>query len=268
MRKPSAFKSISLSLLLLVPLISHAGGGWVGNSPITVASVPTAIYQPLYSSGPEAPEKKWNSLLLPDGKSRFSISARKRGFEAGESDSLFHLGLGYDHAFSENWTTFSFLTWGYNLLAGNGKGSEVALYFGLLDGIGYSSYNGLLLGPGAGLGYSYSTDNWRFTTNFSASGLYGSERGKFQYAKLRLGADIQYFVSENWSVGLESGVRYYPQIERFDEDCEYRGCYRRGDHAYIEEVMAYATRKVTKNSEVSLGVGTGQNASLGYSISW
>lgn len=264
MRRQFTIKCISLSILLLVPLLSHAGGGWVGNSPMTVASAPTTIYQPLYSSGPEAPEKKWNSLLLPDGKSRFSISAER---QAGDVQ-MFAINLGFDHAFTENLTTFSLIDWGYSLLSGNGRGSEVALFFGMLDGIGYSNFDGFLVGPGVELGYSYSTDHWRLSTRLSTSGLYSFGRKKFESTKLRLGTNIQYFASENWSMGLESGARYYTHLDRGSENCESRGCYHRDDKVLFESAMAYVTRKVTKDSEMSLGVGTNKNVQLGYSWNW
>jgi hypothetical protein len=270
MSKPVIRKFVFLFISLSMPLYSYASGGWVGNSPMEVASAPTTIYQPSYSSSPEAPEERWNSLLLPDDKSRFSVSLGGQHHNQDEASySNFFLNLGYDHAFSVNWTTFSFTTWGYSLLAGSGKGSELALFFGLLDGFDYSNFSGLLVGPGVGVGYSYSTDRWRFLSRLSATGMYSFHREQLENSKLRLNADIQYFISENWAVGLQSGVRYYTYLEDSDVgNCATHGCYQVSGRLFAENTMAYLTRKISKEAEISLGVGDRQNARVDYSINW
>lgn len=242
----------------LFPLISKAGGGWVGNSPMTVAAAPTTIYQPSYSYN-EPEKKKWNSLLLPDGAYRLSGGLSRR-FDDTES---LRVSLSFDHAFSENWTAFNLTTWGYNLLPGNGKGHEVALFMGLMDGFGYSSFYGLFTGPGVGVGYAYSTNHWRISSKLSTSGMYSWSDSEWVSSKFKLGADLQYFISDKWSVGLESGARYYTFAK--EDDCNFNACYRKSGDVVAEKTMLYVTRKITPKTEVSVGMSNKKDAFLGFS---
>lgn len=251
---------------------ANAGGGWVGNSPITYSYQPTTIFTPDYDSQVEKAKEeeplKWNSLLLPKGQSRVSLnylSDRVFKYENRNGDTF---NFSYDHAFTENLTTFSFINWGYSLKSGNGLGHEWALYFGLVDGFGYSDYSGLLLGPGIGFGYSFSEPKWRFAVKSIGSGMYSFGNSDWTSGRLRTSFEYSRWLSEKFALGI--GTTYFASRYRVEDYSLATNTTVRHTKKYsgFGSKSVYGAYRLSKEAEVKLIYDDYSGVGAGLSYTW
>lgn len=266
---------IFLFFLLVSEITAANSGGWVGNSPmqVTAFTTPTTIYSSNYSNNEES-EKKWNSLLLPEGDFRATLRAEyfNNTRLKNHREELYVLSIGLDYAFTENLTTFSLFQWGYNLKAGNGLGSEVAVLGGICD-IFYQNreaqdpwhgdkQSDLIISYCLGIGYSYSTPDWRATARvYLVQNRSGIEDHGPVYSLGEYG--ISYFLSQKWAAGFSAESRMGAETDRINGK-------RKDARILFHSPQITLTRKISDSSEVfvSTQIAHSWNVAAGYRRTW
>lgn len=199
-----------LTLLIIGTLILIGGfskaygssGGWVGNAPLA-SYTPQIAFQSYHTD--ENAGKEWNSILLPEGQSRFGI---RYNFCDTCSYGKTYWTLGYNYGFTSKLTMLDLLTFGYSLKSGNGAGSEWAIIFGLTDGLLVSSVSGTSVGPGVGIAYAYSESDWRFDFSTILSGYYNVNNSFWRNQKVSVNASLTKWLNDNWGAGLSTSYLY------------------------------------------------------------
>lgn len=159
-------KKILLTITFLSPLVSFAqGGGWVGNSPLVLAS-----NNSMNSYLPNTPHKRQdkihNYFLTPDGEHAFDLDVGYT-FSSDDRDGYVQFAAKYSYGITQNLTFSAPLVFTYGLLNNDGDGSEIAISAGV-SGLGYSSIDGLLFVPTLGVHYTWAENNLRFIAELIA----------------------------------------------------------------------------------------------------
>lgn len=183
-------------------------GGWVGNAPLA-SYTPQIAFQSYHTD--ENAGKEWNSILLPEGQSRFSM---QYNYCDTCSYSKSYWSFGYNYGFTPKFTMLDLLTFGYSLKSGNGVGSEWAAIFGLTDGLLFSSTYGTSVGPGVGIAYAYSESDWRFDFSTVVSGYYNVNHSFWRNHKVSTSASLTNWFSESLGAGVSASYLYRSDYSR------------------------------------------------------
>lgn len=169
-------KKILITLSFIFPLIGFTqGGGWVGNSPIVIASNNT-VNSFLPNSSYKTQGKVHNYFLTPEGEHAFDLGVGYT-LSSEDRDGYLQFAADYSYGITQNLTFSAPFVFTYGLLNNQGTGSELAISAGI-SGIGYSSIDGLLVAPTLGLHYTWADNDLRFLAEVIAHQVfaYDSDR--------------------------------------------------------------------------------------------
>ena len=159
-------KKLILAILLLPTFAFSQAGGWIGNSPVLMASaggyIPTESDLRLRGSGSSG---KDNYFLNVNGEHSFEALI---GHIISRRDENLFLGFNYSYGISDNVTYSAPLFFTFGLLNNQGKGHELAMVAGV-PSLGFSSYSGFEFLPTLGLEYTWGGERIRLTGEFLAS---------------------------------------------------------------------------------------------------
>lgn len=217
----SALRKLFILILIIFfecNSVFASSGGWVGNAPIAAYTPQVAFSSYSEEVRPETNEE-WNSILLQKGQSKFSVF-----YNQCDTCSFYknYINFNYDYGLTSNLTMFNFLTYGYSLKSGSGRGSELAFLFGLMGGLRYSSNLGTFLGPGVGLAYAYSENDWRLDVGVILRGDYNIDYSYWGGHKETINIAFTKWLSKQWAVGISTNYFYnskYSKTTNCGTDC-------------------------------------------------
>jgi len=246
----------------------EAGGGIVGNSPLTAAFNNTKWMLPHTAKDMED-WKNENSLLLSEGERELSVGFGKVFFSASKSAYTYESGLlRYTQSLGNGWDLTNFTALSKSLKASGGEGHELALQMGLIKGFGVSfyqstfgdsyeirKYNNFHITPGFSLLHSWTTHDWRWVNSISffdrysyeeSSAVSGIQSHRFSF-QLRSG--IFHRLTDTWSMGFSAESFY--EYAKYDSDSYYSSY----DLLIAKPSLSFA-KQLNENSKVEILIGS------------
>lgn len=149
----------------LIPLLSPAqGGGWVGNSPISVASNDLLI-----------PSEKLYALTTDDLSNNYFLNLKGDhafdlllGYQYSKNDKSMLLGARYSYGITDNVTFSAPLVFTFGLINNHSVGHELALIAGI-PAFGYGSDSGFVFLPTLGAEYTWGGEKVRVVADVLVS---------------------------------------------------------------------------------------------------
>ena len=198
-------KKLSLAIMMTLSTWSRADSGWVGNSPMMLASYGA----PSFRLGEPGIEGSSNSLLQRDGQVSLTAGLFFYGFDYGSFRTIRPAIARFQYGITDSLTWDNLTSFMYSLKGNGGIGSELALSFGIRDLVWQNSEGKQLFSwsPHIGVLHAWTQGDWRLSQNLQLTTAFADLAGTdWARGELSLTFGIDRKLGERWAIGLETST--------------------------------------------------------------